>query len=385
MTTSSRSDVLSTIRAEAPFLLGAVTSAIIFLVVEDAEAAKGLEALALFAWMFGVMMWCAFGVVGHASRLARLLGEPYATLVLTLAVTAIEVTLIMMIMITGADRPGMARDTMFAVIMIALNLMVGVARLIGGLRHGEQEFNLQGARSFLSVLAPLAVFSLVLPNFTTSTDTPTLTPTQEAMIALVTFLLYGAFVAIQTSRHRSFFIQPRVSPAEDAHGHGEDADHGHRGDGATPPKSVAYHAVLLLLTMLPIVLLSEKLAVLVEHGIEAIGVPAAIGGVLVAILVLTPEGISALQAAHANRLQRSVNILLGSALATIGLTVPTVLSVSAITGEPVELGLSPTNMVLLLLTLFISLITFGSRRTNMLEGLVHLVIFFVFVVLILKP
>lgn len=382
MTTASRSAVLSTIRAEAPFLLGAVTAAVIFLVVEDAKTATGLEALGLFFWMFGVMMWCAFGVVRHASRLAQLLGEPYGTLVLTLAVTAIEVTLIMMIMITGADRPEMARDTMFAVIMIALNLMVGVALLIGGLRHGEQEFNLQGARSFLSVLAPLAVFSLVLPNFTISTDTPTLTPTQEAMFALVTFLLYGAFVAIQTSRHRSFFIQPGLAPGEDPHDHDQHADHG---GGASPSRSVGYHAVLLLLTMLPIVLLSEKLAVLVEHGIEAIGVPAALGGVLVAILVLTPEGISALQAAHANRLQRSVNILLGSALATIGLTVPTVLTVSAITGEPVELGLSPTNMVLLLLTLFISLITFGSRRTNMLEGLVHLVIFFVFVVLILKP
>ncbi len=382
MPRSSPSNVLSTLRAEAPLLLGALSTILIYFVVEDPVDTRGLPALALFAWMFGIMMWCAFSVVRHASHLAKLLGEPYGTLVLTLAVTAIEVTLIMMIMITGADRPEMARDTMFAVIMIALNLLVGVALLIGGLRHGEQEFNLQGARSFLSVLAPLAVFSLVLPNFTVSTDTPTLTPTQEAMFAFVTFLLYGAFVAIQTSRHRAFFIQPGLPPGEDPHGHGGHADH--RG-GASAPKSVGYHAVLLLLTMLPIVLLSEKLAVLVEHGIESIGLPAAIGGVLVAILVLTPEGISAMQAAHSNRLQRSVNVLLGSALATIGLTVPTVLTVAAITGEPVELGLSATNMVLLLLTLFISLITFGTRRTNMLEGLVHLVIFFVYVVLILKP
>ena len=370
-------DVLATIRAEAAFLVGVATT-IVFTAFGDLltrELEHPVHAAGLFVWIFAVMLWCAFGVVRHAGHLATLLGEPYGTLILTLAVIGIEVSLIASIMITGNENPALARDTMFAVLMIVLNGLVGTTLLIGALKHREQSFNLEGARSFLSVLMPLAIFSLVLPTFTTSTADPTLTTEQQVFLAAVTIALYGSFLWIQTRRHVGFFVQP------DGDGSHAD-DHRHGGE---VPKSKGFHALMLLLTMLPVVLLSKKLAVVVMFGITTMGLPAALGGVMVAVLVLTPEGISALQAARANRLQRSVNILLGSALSTIGLTVPAVLAIALFTGETVILGLDDANRVLLLLTLFLSILTFGGNRTNVLGGAVHLVVFFVYVGLIIAP
>jgi len=220
--------------------------------------------------------------------------------------------------------------------------------------------------------------SLILPRFTTSTADPTLTPMQEVLFAAMTIALYVTFLSIQTVRHRGFFVQP----APGGESAGTDDDHGH---GYLEPKSVSYHGVLLVLTMLPIVLLSKKLAVLVDHGIESLAAPAALGGILIAILVLTPEGLAAFGAALANQLQRSVNICLGSALATIGLTVPAVLTIDLFTGKRIVLGLDGTDMVLLVLTLVLSTITFGAFRTNMLQGAVHLVLFLVYLVLIFNP
>jgi Ca2+:H+ antiporter len=369
---------LSVVRSEMAFIAGAV-STVLFLVYGDAwlaDLSNVLKAVALFTWIFAVMLWCAFGVVRHADCLAELLGEPYGTLILTLAVISIEVSLIAAIMLTGKANPTLARDTMLAVVMIVLNGMVGVTLLIGGLRHGEQEFNLQGARAFIAVIAPLATMSLILPRFTTSTADPTLSRLQEFIFAIITIALYATFLAIQTRRHKGFFVQPKSATS------GGDGDHGH---DDLKTRSVPYHGVMLVLTMLPIVLLSKKLAVLVDHGTATLGAPAALGGVLVAILVLTPEGLAAFEAALANRLQRSVNICLGSALATIGLTVPAVLTIDLVTGLHVVLGLEPTEIVLLVLTLFLSVLTFGGVRTNMLQGAVHLVVFVVYLVLIFNP
>jgi Ca2+:H+ antiporter len=387
----ARTGPFSIIRSELAFLAGAATT-IVFVVYGDAwlvDLSNVLGAAALFAWIFAVMMWCAFGVVRHADCLADLLGEPYGTLILTLAVISIEVALISAIMLTGASNPALARDTMLAVIMIVLNGMVGVALLIGGLRHGEQAFNLRGAHAFLAVIIPLATISLILPSFTTSTADPTLTPMQKLLFATMTIALYATFLAIQTVRHRGFFIQPASDGGNGGAG-GTDGDGGgaREGDGAhthLKPRSVPYHAVFLVLTMLPIVLLSKKLAVLVDHGMATLGAPAALGGVLIAILVLTPEGLAAFSAALSNKLQRSVNICLGSALATIGLTVPAVLAIDLITGMDVVLGLEGTDMVLLVLTLVVSMLTFGGVRTNSLQGAVHLVVFLVYLVLIFNP
>jgi Ca2+:H+ antiporter len=376
-----RTGLVSVVRSELPFVIGAVTT-VLFLVYGDvwlADLSGTLKVSGLFVWIFAVMLWCAFGVVRHADCLAELLGEPYGTLILTIAVISIEVSLIAAIMLTGNANPTLARDTMLAVIMIVLNGMVGISLLIGGLKHGEQAFNLQGARAFLAVILPLATMSLILPRFTTSTSDPTLDRHQEFLFAIITVALYATFLAIQTRRHSGFFVQPGSDVTADA---GDDGGQKH---ADLNPRSIPYHAVFLVLTMLPIVLLSKKLAVLVDHGTATLGAPAALGGVLVAILVLTPEGLAAFHAALDNKLQRSVNICLGSALATIGLTIPAVLTIDLVTGLHVVLGLEPTEIVLLVLTLLLSMLTFGGVRTNVLQGAVHLVVFLVYLVLIFDP
>ncbi len=379
-------------REEAPFL-AAVATLLFFHFALDAtletivnpESASPLIGALLAFWLFGVVLWAAFGVVRHADALAIKLGEPLGTLVLTLAVVGIEVSLISAIMLTGADAPTMARDTMMAVVMIVLGGLTGASLLIGGLTHGEQDYSLPGARAYLGVLVPLAVFALVLPDFTSSTDTPTFTPVQAGFFGFITLLLYGIFLAIQTVRHKNYFEQPvqeidtateseetQVLPKPHSHGHG-------------PLYSTTYHSVLLLLTLLPIVLLSERIAMLVDFGIVQVGAPVALGGVIIALIVLTPESMAALAAARANQLQRSVNLLLGSALSTIGLTLPAVITVSLITGATLQLGLEMAQMVLLLLTLVVCLMTFSGTRTNVLQGAVHIVLFLAFLLLIFSP
>jgi len=368
------------VREELPFLVIAGTLAAFQFYADSLLV--GLEspviAIVLFFWVFVAMLWASFGVVRHADALAELLGEPYGTLILTIAVIGIEVALIAAIMLTGKAVPTLARDTMFAVLMIVLNGLVGGALLLGSLRHTQQDYNLQGARAYLAVMLPLAVFALVLPKFTVTTPDPTYSPGQALFFAIVTALLYGIFLAIQTGRHRSFFIPASLKDGRPVDDVDPQSHHG-------PTYSVAYHAVLLLLTLLPIVLLSKRFAELVDFGIVQFSAPVALGGVIVALLVLTPEGLAALGAARENRLQRSVNLLLGSGLSTIGLTVPAVLAISLATGKTVTLGLSDASMVLLLLTLIVSALTFGGVRTNLLQGAVHLVLFFVYLVLIFQP
>jgi Ca2+:H+ antiporter len=373
-------------RAEGALLFGALTT-VLFYVFADALAgglAPDLKTIALFGWLFATMLWCAFGVVRHADCLAEMLGEPYGTLILTLAVIAIEVSLISAIMVLGENEPTLARDTMFAVLMIILNAMVGLALLLGGLRHREQHYNLQGAKAFLATLVPLAVLTLVLPDFTTSSALPEFTRAQAIFFTALTVILYGVFLVIQTVRHRNQFVQPGIRD-EPAHGDPLAHDESAHEHGRHEILSVPYHALLLVLTMLPVVLLSKKLAAFVDYGTETVGAPVALGGLIVAILVLAPEGLGALRAALANRLQRSVNILLGSALATISLTVPAVLVIGLVTGRRVELGLDPVEMLLLLLTLAVSTLTFTGGRTSILQGAIHLVLFFAFLVLIFNP
>lgn len=322
----------------------------------------------LFAWLFGAMVWLSFAVVRHADCLAIKLGEPYGTLILTLSVIGIEVIMISAVML-GGDNPTLARDTMFAVLMIVLNGMIGVTLLLGGLRHHEQEYSLQGANSFLSLIIPFAVLGLVLPRFTESTADASPSTPLAVFLILASVGLYGVFLAIQTTRHRAYFTQPGGS--NDGHDH-----------GGLVVRSIGYHAALLVMCMLPIVLLSKSMAKIIDHGIETIGAPAQLGGFLVAILVLAPEALGATRAALANQLQRTMNIGLGSALATIGLTIPAVLIVGFLTGRVVELGLGNVDLILLLLSLSVAVVTFGSPRTNVLQGAVHLLLFAAYVVTI---
>ncbi len=371
------------LRQEAPLIVGVLTVALFQfggdLWLKDLQ--NPLFAAVLFLGLFIAVLWASFGVVRHADALAELLGEPYGTLILTVSVIGIEVSLIVAVMLSGDSAPTLARDTMFAVLMIVLNGLVGAALLFGGLRHSTQNYNLQGARAFFAVLFPLSILALVLPRFTTSTPDPSYAPLQAMFLACATTLLYLVFLGIQTVRHRTFFEQPYFPDDNPSRSSATDDVHEHHG----PIRSGTYHAVFLILTLLPIILLSKRVAKLVDFGIVGVGAPAALGGVLIALLILTPESMAAINAARANRLQRSINLLLGSALASIGMTVPAVLSVGLIMGLSVPLGLDDASIIMLLLTLLTCNLTFGGTRTSILQGAVHLVLFLVYLMLIFFP
>jgi Ca2+:H+ antiporter len=328
----------------------------------------------IFLWLFVVVLWSAMSVVRHAESLAIKCGEPYGTLILTLAAISIEVMMISGAMLHGANNPTLARDAMFAVIMIALNGLVGLSLLLGGLRHREQRYNLQGVNSYLNVIMTLAVLGLVLPNFTTSTSGPTLSAAQQVFLAVMSVSLYAIFLLIQTMRHTRYFIESGVvvvTESSDQH--------------QLQTRSTAYHAVMLFVYLIAVVLLAEKFAIPLDNSIERFGMPQAFGGAIIAALVLAPEGLGALRATLNNHLQRSVNILLGSVLATIGLTIPAVLTIGLITKRPVTLGVQGGNLPLLLLTLAVSVVTFTSGKTNVLQGCIHLLLFAVFLLLIFSP
>jgi len=323
----------------------------------------------VLAWLFFIMLAAAFAVVRHSDCLAEIFGEPYGTLILTLAITVIEVMMIAAVMLTGPQESTLARDTMFAVVMIVFNGMAGLALLLGGLRYHEQTYNLQGASSFLAVIFPLAVLGLVLPNFT-SAPGATLSTLHEGFLMLMSVALYGVFLAIQTLRHRHYFVTEEIVATRDR--------------AELDLRPAAYHGALLLAYIVPIVLLSKKIAVPIDHAIGVLGAPAALAGFLVAALILAPESLAAVRAALANQLQRSINLLLGSVLASISLTIPAVLAIGLLTGRTVVLGLEPVDVILLVLTLGISTLTFGSGRTNILLGAVHLLLFFSYLILIFE-
>jgi Ca2+:H+ antiporter len=278
-------------------------------------------------------------------------------------------------MVHSRDQPTVMRDTVFAVIMIILNGMVGTSLLVGAWRHREQSYNLQGANIYFSVVVPLAVMSLIMPNYTKTTPGPTLSFYQQEFLAVMCVGLYGAFLAVQTGRHRGYFS---LGTEEDAHGHGL------AGGEATPGASAWRHALLLLAYMIPVVYLAEQFGEPIDHMIRRLHAPAALSGVIIAALVATPEGIGAVRSALANKLQRSVNICLGSLLATIGLTIPLMIVVAHLMGATIFLGLEGTSFVMLLLTLAVSVLTFGSGRTNVLQGAVHLILFIAYVLLIFQ-
>lgn len=343
-----------------------VALAVVFLVFGSAMSALPgggpVQALLLLA----VLVFAVVIAVHHAETIAHALGEPFGTLVLTMAVTVIECSLILAVMLSGKGNPALARDTVFSVIMLVVNGLVGACFLIGGLKWGEQTFRATSARAYLMVLIPFGVLTMVLPAFTTSAAGPFFTTAQVIFVSLVTLALYGTFLYVQTVRHRGFFD---VEAAE--------------GEDAAPVGARPY--LLLFLILVAIVLLAKSFAASIEAGVTAIGAPPAIVGVLVAALVLLPESVAAIQAARADQLQRSINLALGSTLATIGLTFPAVGAASLILGTPLVLGLGPTGIVLLVLTLAVGMVTLSGGRTNILSGSVHLVLLATFVFLVFVP
>jgi Ca2+:H+ antiporter len=365
----------SAIRAEFPLLIGLATAAIFLTVGSQlSEVTTGaLPLVGVFVWLFAVILWSALCVVRHADCLAIKLGEPYGTLILTLSAISIEVVMISTAMLHGANNPTLGRDAIFAVIMIALNGLVGLSLLLGGLRYREQHYNLQGVNAYLNVIMALAVLGLVLPNFTISTSGPTFSTEQEIFFVTVSLLLYAIFLLIQTLRHRGYFLDWKQTANP------------HSAHHVPQMRSTGFHALMLLLYLAAVIFLAEKFAVPLDNSIEKFNVPQAFGGAIIAALVLSPEGLSGVTASLHNQLQRSINILFGSVLATIGLTIPAVLIIGLLTKRPVALGLQGANLPLLLLTLAVSVVTFTSRKTNVLQGCIHLLLFAVFVLLIFAP
>ena len=321
------------------------------------------------ALVFGLMLGCVFTVVRHADALAERLGEPYGTLVLTLSATAIEVTLMLNLMLTGDQNPTLLRDTVFATLMVALNGMVGLALTAGGWRHVEQAFNLRGALSFLHIIAPLSLLILVLPNYTTMTEGPTLAPIQEGFLGVLCVLIYAVFLRLQMGRHRTHFDNVGQAMAASV----EETASGEAQSKTEP--SVLASCLGLLFALLPIVLMSERLALMLDALSEMLNWPEPLAGLIVTSLVLAPEGLGGFRAALANRVQRSINICLGSALSTIALTIPTVLIAAATLGHSLYLGVDHLSWSLLNASLIVSFITFVSGRANLLQGLIHLMIF----------
>lgn len=321
-----------------------------------------------------ILIGAVIAAVHHAEVVAHSVGEPFGTLVLAVAVTVIEVSLIVSLMLSaGGDSSTLARDTVFAAIMLILNGIVGLCLLAGGLRHHEQRFTLRGVSAALCVLAAMAVLSLVLPNYVSSAPGAAYAPSQLIFVAVVSLVLYGTFVTVQTVRHRDYFLPDSETPTHDTH--------------ASPPDAgTAWIAFgILLVALVSVVLLAKTLAPTVEAGVLAAGLPLTVVGIIIAALVLAPESLAAFRAARRDRIQTSLNLALGSALATIGLTIPTVSVVSIMLNIPLTLGLDPKGLTLLFLSLFVSTITLGTGRTTILHGVVHLVILAAYLFVTIVP
>jgi Ca2+:H+ antiporter len=337
-------------------------------------ASFGLGSSGIFVGVIALALaGSVFAAVHHAEVVAHRVGEPYGTLVLALAVTLIEVALIVSLMIAGgAEAAALARDTVFAAVMIILNGIIGLCLLVGGLRHRQQTFSLDGVSAALVALAAIVVLALVFPNYTITTPGPYYSPSQLMLIAVVSLVIYGAFVFAQTIGHRGIFVEDEAAMDPPPH--------------EPPGNSVtAVSAILLLACLTAVVLLAKKLAPSLESAVERVGAPDALVGVIIAAIVLLPEGLAALRAARANRLQTSLNLALGSALASIGLTIPAVSMLSLYMHTELVLGIDTRSTVLLMLSLFITAIALRTGRTIVLHGIVLLVIFVVYLFTTVVP
>lgn len=313
----------------------------------------------LFSWLFVVILLAAFSVVHHAECLAQKLGEPYGTLILTLSVIGLEVLMIVTVMITKDENPTMARDTMYGVLMIVLNALFGIAVVVGALRHKIQAFNLDSSEAFLGGIIALVGLGLIMPAFVPADGLFVF----DVYLMAGCLVFYGLFIWVQTKEHRGFFVYDNPDDPSDEHGHPDS------------PFGVWYHVALLVLTLVPLVVLAKQLSVVLAVGVETIGAPEALVGLVVAILILAPEGLAAISAARHNNLQRAVNICLGSALATIGLTIPSVLVISLIINQDIVLGLDPIEIVLIVLSILVLMVNLKQGQTNVFKGIIHLLLF----------
>ena len=353
---------------ETPLILAAV-SAVLMVVFGNALTSVDtapVTLLLVFVWLFVVILAAAFGVVRHAEVLAHTYGEPFGTLILTLSVIGIEVIMIATMMVTGDPDPSAARDTMYSVIMIVINGLIGLALILGGLRHGEQSHNLKSSNSYFSMILTIVGLGLLVPIFIPAARLPG----YEIVLMMISFGLYAVFLRMQTKGHRSFFVNEAGTPSADSHS---------VEDLGVP---AWLHGVLLLGTLLLLVLLAKSLALVIDHGGTIIGAPAGLDGLIIAILILAPEGLAAIRAGRRNDMQQVVNICLGSVLATVAMTIPVVLIVGMILELKLTLGLTPIQAVLVAVTLLVGMNTYRLGETNILQGVIHFALFAAFVALI---
>ncbi|MGH7121145.1 MAG: calcium:proton antiporter [Acetobacteraceae bacterium] len=327
----------------------------------------GLVALVLAVVLLGNVI----SAVHHAEMVALRVGEPFGALVLALAVTVIEVGLIVTIMLGGKPNPELMRDSLLAVVMLVVHGVAGLCIVVSALHQHEAEFRVEGAQAFLAVLIPMAILVMVVPNYAVSAPGPYYSPMQLGFVSVVCLVLYAAFLFIQTGWHRAYFL-----PGGEA-----DATHHDRPSLETTLAS----AGLLLVALLSVVWLAKNLTPALEAGVAAASAPVAVVGVIVAVIVLLPETIAAVRSAARKRLQSSLNLALGSGVASIGLTVPVVALVSYWIGQPLEIGISTSSSVLMGLGFLVAIITYGTGRTNILAGIVHLVLLATFVFMIFAP
>jgi Ca2+:H+ antiporter len=349
----------------AGILLGVKASVIGHLPIAAEICLSGLVLILVF--------WTVFIVQRHAEAIAHRIGEPFGTLVLTAAVTAIEASIIVSVMLHGLPNPGLVRESVFSTVMIVCGGILGICLTLGGLRHRHQDLKRQGTSALLAVVVALSVLTLVLPNYTLTAETGTFSTMQLIFVSALCLLLYISFIYAQTTRHREDFVDEQRSVEHQGH--------------VAPAENLGMSLVLLGVGLVGIVLLAEYVASGLEEALAALHVKQtdAIVGAFIATLVLMPETVAAIRASLSNELQRSLNIALGSACATIGFTVPVVAAVSLATGTQLILGLGPGDIILLLLALAISMISFGTGRTTVLTGAVHLVVFVAYLMLIAVP
>ena len=367
--------IVGALRAEGSFVLAVVVIGLVKLIASSPEIGEvghfGPLTQVLLVLIFGVVVYAAIGVVGHAELLAEKYGEPYGTLILTLSAVTVEVVMLTTMVLHLDNNPTLARDTIFATVMILVNGLIGLSLLIGGMRYGEQRYNVKSSKAFLTMLFALTGLALILPDALTPAQEPRL----EVFLVFASILLYAFFLHIQTRKHTHFFVFDS-SPKE--HGSPE------RGSGAGNRDEISgvHHATMLVMTIVALSVLVEYLSIALDDTMDVLHFPAQIPALAVAIIIASPESLAAIRAALRNDMQRTFNIALGSALSTVALTIPVVLVISFVAGRPIILGLTPVQASLMIISLLVASITEADGSTSALEGLVQLVLFGSFVVMV---
>lgn len=337
-------------------------------------------AIICFIALFSTIIMASFGVVSEADHLAHQLGEPYGTLILTLSIVSIEVILIASVLLGPGDFPTIGRDAIFSVMMIILNLVTGLCLLFGGLRYREQEYNAQGSITYLSMITVLTGLALILPNYVSGAGEFSFV--QAIAFSVITIVVYGAFLWMQIGGYSRLFIQPKSGCMAVPAGQASDTEPNGEIRPAVDKRAMIIRSVILVAMILPIVLLAHDLAILIDYGIETVNAPLALGGVLIAIIVFTPESITAVKAALNNEMQRAINLCLGAFVSTVGLTVPAVLIIGLVMSKTVTMGISGVETVLFLLTIAVTSLSFIGQKTSPVQGILHLALFAGFAVLL---